>query len=322
MAQRTYLQAIQDALREEMQADDRVFLLGQDIATYGGAFYLTQGFLDEFGPERVLDTPLSESAIIGAAIGAAIDGLRPVAEIQFIDFISCCFHLVTNWAAKAHYRWEVPIPMVIRGPAGGTLGAGPFHSQCVESYFTHTPGLKVVVPATPRDAKGLLKAAIRDPNPVLYLEQKALYRAISEDIPEGDYTTEIGEARIVTRGEDITVVSYGTMLHRCAEAVERLPDIAIELIDLRTLVPLDAETVLDSVKRTGKCVVVHEDTLTAGFGAEIVARIADEAFEYLDGPIKRVASLDTPVPYAKVLENAFLPQVEGIMDAIESLYRY
>lgn len=321
MATLTYLEAIRSALREELQRDDRVFMLGEDIGTYGGAFKLTDGFLDEFGPERIMDTPLSESAIVGAAIGAAIEGFRPVAEMQFIDFISCCFHLITNWAAKAHYRWGVPIPIVIRGPAGGGLGAGPFHSQCVEAYFCHTPGLKVVVPSTPRDAKGLLKAAIRDPNPVLYLEQKALYRSISGEVPDEDYIVELGKAATVREGSDLTVVTYGSMVHRCLEAIEGL-ELSVELIDLRTLLPLDIEHVIESVKRTNKCLVVHEDTLTGGLGAEVVARIADEAFEYLDGPVRRLASLDTPVPYAKPLERAFTPQTEDIREAMASLARY
>jgi 2-oxoisovalerate dehydrogenase E1 component beta subunit len=322
MPERTYLEAIRLALREELHRDERVFLLGEDIGLYGGAFKLTEGFLEEFGEERILDTPLSESAIVGAAIGAAIEGMRPVAEMQFIDFISCCFHLITNWAAKAHYRWGVSIPLVIRGPAGGGLGAGPFHSQCVEAWFCHTPGLKVVVPGTPYDAKGLLKAAIRDPNPVLYLEQKALYRSLSGEVPDDDYVVELGQARVVREGDDLTVVTYGAMLQRCLKAVEELPDVSVELIDLRTLLPLDIDTLLYSVKRTSKCLVVHEDTLSGGWGGEIAARLGEEAFEYLDGPIRRLASLDTPVPYAKSLEQAFMPQVADIREAIASLHRY
>jgi len=321
MAKRTYLEAIRLALQEELRSDESVFLLGEDIAHYGGAFKLTDGFVDEFGPDRIMDTPLAESAIIGAAIGASLEGLKPVAEIQFMDFISCCFHLITNWAAKAHYRLGMDIPIVIRGPGGGGLGAGPFHSQCVEAYFCHTPGLKVVVPATPYDAKGLLKAAIRDPNPVIFLEQKALYRSISGEVPDEDYTVTLGKADVVQSGSDLTVVTYGMMLHRCKEAIGAMDD-SIELIDVRTLLPLDMDTILDSVKKTGKCLVVHEDTMTLGLGAEIVARIADEAFEYLDGPVRRLASLDTPVPYAKGLERAFMPQVDDIRDAIRSLAEY
>jgi 2-oxoisovalerate dehydrogenase E1 component beta subunit len=322
MPLRTYLEAIQDALREEMQRDPRVFLLGQDIGIYGGAFKLTEGFLDRFGPERVLDTPLSESAIVGAAIGAGIEGMRPVAEIQFIDFISCCFHLITNWAAKAHYRWGVSVPIVIRGPSGGGLGAGPFHSQCVEAYFCHTPGLKIVVPATPYDAKGLLKAAIRDPNPVLFLEQKALYRSLSAEVPDTDYVVPIGQARVARQGSDLTVVTYGAMLHRVLDAASALPDIDCQVIDLRTLLPLDMGGIMESLKVTGKCLIVHEDTLSGGWGAEIAARIGQEAFEYLDGPVRRLASLDTPVPYAKVLEKSFMPQVADIRQAIEDLVAY
>ncbi len=321
MAKRTYLEAIRLALQEELRSDESVFLLGEDIAHYGGAFKLTDGFVDEFGPDRIMDTPLAESAIIGAAIGASLEGMKPVAEIQFMDFISCCFHLITNWAAKAHYRLGMDIPIVIRGPGGGGLGAGPFHSQCVEAYFCHTPGLKVVVPATPYDAKGLLKAAIRDPNPVIFLEQKALYRSISGEVPDEDYTVTLGKADVVQSGSDLTVVTYGMMLHRCKEAIGAMDD-SIELIDVRTLLPLDMDTILDSVKKTGKCLVVHEDTMTLGLGAEIVARIADEAFEYLDGPVRRLASLDTPVPYAKGLERAFMPQVDDIRDAIRSLAEY
>ena len=321
MAKRTYLEAIRLALQEELRSDESVFLLGEDIAHYGGAFKLTDGFVDEFGPDRIMDTPLAESAIIGAAIGASLEGMKPGAEIQFMDFISCCFHLITNWAAKAHYRLGMDIPIVIRGPGGGGLGAGPFHSQCVEAYFCHTPGLKVVVPATPYDAKGLLKAAIRDPNPVIFLEQKALYRSISGEVPDEDYTVTLGKADVVQSGSDLTVVTYGMMLHRCKEAIGAMDD-SIELIDVRTLLPLDMDTILDSVKKTGKCLVVHEDTMTLGLGAEIVARIADEAFEYLDGPVRRLASLDTPVPYAKGLERAFMPQVDDIRDAIRSLAEY
>lgn len=322
MPERTYLEAIRLALREELRRDERVFLLGEDIGEYGGAFKLTEGFLEEFGEERILDTPLSESAIVGAAIGAAIEGLRPVAEMQFIDFISCTFHLITNWAAKAHYRWGVAIPLVIRGPSGGGLGAGPFHSQCVEAYFCHTPGLKVVVPATPYDAKGLLKAAIRDPNPVLYFEQKALYRSLSGEVPDEDYVVELGRARVVQPGDDLTVITYGAMLQRCLRAIEALPDVSVELIDLRTLLPLDMDTLLDSVKRTSKVLIVHEDTTSGGWGGEIAARLGEAAFEYLDGPVRRLASLDTPVPYAKSLEQAFMPQVEDIREAIASLHQY
>lgn len=321
MAKRTYLEAIRLALQEELRSDESVFLLGEDIAQYGGAFKLTDGFVDEFGPERVMDTPLAESAIVGAAIGASLEGLKPVAEIQFMDFISCCFHLITNWAAKAHYRLGINIPIVIRGPGGGGLGAGPFHSQCVEAYFCHTPGLKVVVPATPYDAKGLLKAAIRDPDPVIFLEQKALYRSVSGEVPDDDYTVALGKAEIVQAGDDLTVVTYGMMLHRCQEAIKGSTD-SIELIDVRTLLPLDMATIIASVKKTGKCLVVHEDTMTLGLGAEIVARIADEAFEYLDGPVRRLASLDTPVPYSKGLERAFMPQVDDIREAIRSLAEY
>ncbi len=318
---RTYLQAIQLALREELQNDERVFMLGEDIGVYGGAFKLTDGFLADFGEERVIDTPLAESAIIGAAIGAAIEGMRPVAEIQFLDFMSCCFHLITNWAAKAHYRWGVPIPIVIRGPGGGGVGAGPFHSQCIEAYYCHTPGLKVVVPSTPYDAKGLLKAAIRDPNPVIFIEQKALYRSLSGEVPDDDYTVPLGQSAVVREGDDLTVVSYGTMLHRCLEAAEAA-DVSVEVIDVRTLLPLDSDTIVESVKKTSKCLVVHEDTLTCGLGAEIAARIGEAAFEYLDGPVRRLASLDTPIPYAKPLERAFMPQVDDIRGAIESLHAY
>jgi 2-oxoisovalerate dehydrogenase E1 component beta subunit len=322
----TYLQAIRAALMQALDDDERVFLLGEDIGAYGGAFKLTEGLLERYGAARIIDTPISEAAIVGAAIGAAMEGMRPVAEMQFLDFMSCTFHLITNFAAKAHYRLGVPVPLVIRGPGGGGVGAGPFHSQCVEAYYTHTPGLKVVVPATPYDAKGLLLAAIADPNPVLYLEQKALYRSISGPVPRARYEVPLGSAQVTRRGNDLTIVTYGAMLHRCLDAIARLHEdgqaIDVELIDLRTLLPLDEATVLGSVRKTGKCLVVHEDTMTGGIGGEIAARIAEHAFEYLDGPVRRLASLDTPVPYAKTLERAFAPQADDIARAIIDLHRY
>jgi 2-oxoisovalerate dehydrogenase E1 component beta subunit len=324
MREVTYLEAIREALREEMARDKDVFLLGEDIGVYGGAFKVTAGLLEEFGEERVMDTPLSEGAIVGASIGAALMGMRPVAEMQFADFISCCFDPIVNWAAKAHYRWGAKVPIVIRCPSGGGMNAGPFHSQNPEAWFTHVPGLKVVAPATPYDAKGLLKAAIRDNNPVLYFEHKFLYRRIKGTIPDEDYIVPLGKADIKRQGHHITLITYGGTLHKSLEAAEKMAEkgVSVEVVDLRTLIPLDKETLLQSVKKTNKVVIVHEDTKTGGFGAELAAIISEEAFEYLDGPILRVASLDTPVPYSPPLESFFLPQVEDIVEALEKLAAY
>ncbi|HWW51634.1 MAG TPA: alpha-ketoacid dehydrogenase subunit beta, partial [Verrucomicrobiae bacterium] len=297
MPEITMLEAIRQALLEEMERDPSVVTLGEDIGVYGGAFKVTEGLLARFGRDRVIDAPISETAIVGAACGMSYLGLRPVAEMQFIDFIACCFNQVTNFVAKSHYRWGAPVPMVLRGPSGGGVHGGPFHSANPEMYFVHTPGLKIVYPATAYDAKGLLKSAIRDNNPVLFFEHKFLYRRIKEEIPAGDYTVPIGKAIVRREGRDLTIVSYAAMLHTSLEAAKQLSNEGIdaEVIDLRTLLPLDRETLLASVKKTNKLLVVHEDTRTGGIAGEIAAIVCEDAFEDLDGPITRVTGLDTPV---------------------------
>ncbi|HEY2906469.1 MAG TPA: alpha-ketoacid dehydrogenase subunit beta [Vicinamibacterales bacterium] len=320
----TYLEAISQALREEMRRDPDVFLLGEDIAEFGGAFKITRGFLQEFGAERVIDTPISESGFVGAACAAAIEGLRPVVEFQFADFIACAFDQIVNYAAKANYRWGTPVPVVFRGPSGGGFRGGPFHSQNPEAWFTHVPGLKVVQPSTPYDAKGLLKAAVRDNNPVIYFEHKHLYRRIREDIPEDDFIVPIGVADVKRAGRDLTIVTYGAMVHESLAAAARLSNegAECEVIDLRTLVPLDKKTFLDSVRKTSRALVVYEAHLTGGFGGEVAAIIAQEAFDVLDAPVTRVASLDVPVPFAAALEDAVLPNAEKIYRAAIDVLEY
>ena len=320
----TYLEAISQALNEEMARDDRVFLMGEDIGTYGGAFKITEGFLERYGEWRVLDTPLSESGIVGAAIGAAMMGLRPVVEMQFADFISCAFDQITEVAAKNHYRWGAAVPMVIRAPFGGGVHGGPFHSECPEAWFFHSPGLKLVAPSTPYDAKGLLKAAIRDPNPVIYFEHKFLYRRVKGVLPEGDYVVPIGKADVKRTGTDISVITYGAMVQIVLEAAESLEQegIDLEVIDLRTLVPLDKETVFESVKKTSKVIIVHEDHKTGGIGAEISALLSEECFEHLDGPIIRITTPDTPVPFSAPLEEYFLPKAGDVIEAARKLTSY
>ncbi|MEE9218800.1 MAG: alpha-ketoacid dehydrogenase subunit beta [Acidobacteriota bacterium] len=324
MAVMTYLEAIAAGLREEMRRDERVFCLGEDIGVYGGAFKVTKGFLEEFGPDRVMDTPLAESAIVGVATGAALMGLRPVAEMQFADFISCAFNQVVNNAAKIHYRWGARVPLVIRCPSGGGVHGGPFHSQNPEAWFFHVPGLKVVTPATPADAKGLLIAAIRDSNPVLYFEHKFLYRRIKEEVPDGDFVVPIGEAACRRQGKHLSIITYGSMVYVCLEAAQRLAaeGCEAEVIDLRSLLPFDKQAILDSVLKTGKALIVHEDTTTGGVGAEFAAIIAEEAFENLDGPVRRVASIDTPVPYSPPLEEFFMPNVDKVLTAMRDLAAY
>ena len=324
MPEMTYLQAISDGLRQEMRRDERVFVLGEDVGVYGGAFKVTQGFQQEFGPWRVLDAPMAETAIVGACTGAALMGLRPVAELQFADFVSCAWdHLVTV-AAKQYFRAGTPVPLVLRLPSGGGFSGGPFHSQSPESSFTHVPGLKVVCPATPRDAKGLLATAIADPNPVLYFEHKHLYRRIKADVPEERYTVPFGKARVHRAGGDVTIVTWGAMVYTAAEAADELrdEDVAVEILDLRTLQPWDKQAVLGSVAKTSKLLILHEDTRTSGFGAEIAAQVAEEAFEHLDAPIKRVAAPDTPVPFSPPLEKAFIPQVDDVVAALRELVAY
>jgi 2-oxoisovalerate dehydrogenase E1 component beta subunit len=324
MATKTYLQAISDGLREEMRRDERVFLIGQDIGMFGGAFKVTQGFQQEFGEWRVIDAPLAETAIVGACTGAALVGLRPVAEMQFADFISCAWdHLVTV-AAKQHYRAGTAVPIVVRCPSGGGFSGGPFHSQNPESSFAHIPGLKIACPATPSDAKGLLATSIEDPNPVLYFEHKHLYRRLKEDVPEERFTIPFGQARVHLPGHDVSVVTWGAMVHTATEAAEDLVEdgISVEVIDLRTIIPWDREAVMRSVEKTSKVLVLHEDTRTAGFGAEIAATIAEEGFESLDAPVRRLAAPDTPVPFSPPLEHRFIPQVEDVAQALRDLAQY
>ena len=324
MSVKTYLEAISDGLREEMRRDGNVILLGEDIAVFGGAFKITRGFLDEFGADRVIDTPISESGFVGAACAAAIEGLRPVVEFQFADFIACAFDQIVNYAAKAHYRWGTPVPVVFRGPSGGGFRGGPFHSQNPEAWFTHVPGLKVVQPSTPYDAKGLLKAAIRDNNPVIYLEHKHLYRRIREDVPEDDFTVPLGVADVKREGSDLTIVTYGAMVHECLTVADRLAKqgAECEVIDLRTLCPLDRDSFLTSVRKTSRALVVYEAHLTGGFGGEVAAIIAQEAFDALDAPVTRVASLDVPVPFSPALEDAMLPNADKIHRAAVDVLEY
>ncbi len=324
MAAVTYLEAIRQGLWEEMDRDSTVFCLGEDIGVYGGAFKVTEGFIDRFGPERVIDTPIAESAIVGAAFGASLTGLRPVVEFQFIDFIGCAFNQITNMLAKAHYRWGAPAPVVLRGPCGGGVHGGPFHSQNPEMYFVHTPGLKVVAPGTPYDAKGLIKSAIRDNNPVLFLEHKFLYRRIKEELPQTDYTVPIGKARVARRGRDLSVITYGAMLQVALEAAEILAKEAIQLevLDLRTLLPLDRRAIADTVRRTNKVMILHEDTRTGGIAGEITAVVNEECFDDLDGPVVRIAALDTPVPFSPPLEEYFLPKVADVVREARRLKAY
>jgi 2-oxoisovalerate dehydrogenase E1 component beta subunit len=321
VAELTYLQAISDGLRTEMRRDQRVFVMGEDVGVYGGAFKVTLGFQEEFGAWRVIDAPLSETAIVAGATGAAMMGMRPVAEMQFADFVSCAWdHLVTV-AAKQRWRVGTPVPIVLRLPSGGGFSGGPFHSQNPESSFAHVPGLKCVCPATPEDAKGLIISAIEDPNPVLFFEHKHLYRRIKGEVPEERYTVPIGKARTHQEGDYVSVITWGAMVHTAAEAAKQV-DASVEIVDLRTVLPWDKQAVLDSVRKTSKVLVLHEDTRTGGFGGEIAATIAEEAFEDLDAPVRRITAPDTPVPFSPVLEKAFLPQVDDVVKALRELISY
>ncbi len=324
MAQTTYLEAIKQGIWEEMERDSNVFVLGEDVGVYGGAFKVTEGMLERFGADRVVDTPISESGIVGAAIGAALVGMRPIVEMQFADFISCAFDQITNFAAKCRYRWGAGVPMVIRGPSGGGIHGGPFHSQNPEMYYVHTPGLKVVAPSTAYDAKGLIKSAIRDEDPVIYFEHKFLYRRIKEDLPEGEILVPIGKAEVKRTGKDISIFTYGAMVHLAMEAASTLEKegLELEIVDLRTLRPLDKECILESVKKTNKVILLHEDTRTGGISGEIAAIITEEAFEYLDGPIMRITAPDTPVPYSPPLEEFFLPKTSDIVRVARQLAAY
>lgn len=320
----TYLEAIREGLWEEMERDANVFLIGEDIATYGGAFKVTAGFVEKFGEMRVVDTPISESAIVGASIGASLMGLRAVAEMQFSDFITCGFDQIVNFAAKCRYRWNAPVPMVIRAPSGGGIHGGPFHSQNPEMWFVRTPGLKVVTPATAYDAKGLIKSAIRDNDPVLFFEHKGLYRRIKEDLPPEPYTVPIGKARIAREGRDLSIITYGAMVWVALEAAGKLAEeaIEVEVVDLRTLLPLDRKTVCETAKKTSKVLLLHEDTRTGGMAGELAATLTETVWDDLDGPIVRVTAPDTPVPFSPPLEEAFLPNAEKVIEKARWLFRY
>jgi 2-oxoisovalerate dehydrogenase E1 component beta subunit len=324
MAVLTYVEAIRQGIWEEMERDPSVFLMGEDIGVYGGAFKVTAGMLERFGKDRVIDTPICESGIIGAAVGAALMGMRPVVEMQFMDFIACGFDQIVNMAAKIHYRWGPAVPIVIRGPSGAGVHGGPYHSQSNEMWFVHTPGLKVVAPATAQDAKGLIKAAIRDDNPVIFFEHKFLYRRIKDEVPGEDYVVPIGKAAVRREGGDIALITYGAMVWTALEAAQELAKegLSLEIVDLRSLLPYDEATVLESVRKCNKVLLLHEDTRTGGMAGELAALIAEKAFEDLDGPIMRVTAPDTPVPFSPPLEEYFLPNVQKVVKAARKLAAY
>ncbi len=317
----TYLQAISSALLDELRDDDRVLVMGEDIGVFGGAFKVTDGFIEEFGPDRVMDTPLAESAIIGTAIGAAVVGMRPVCEMQFSDFISCGFDQLVNVAGKMHYRQGLAVPITVRLPSGGGFSGGPFHSQNPEAWFMQSPGIKVVAPSTAEDAKGLLHAAIRDPNPVCYMEHKHLYRRIKGEVPEGIYETPM-TARVARAGTDLVVIAYGAMVHTALEATDDIDGASVEVLDLRSLVPLDEQAILDSVARCSKVVIIDEANSTCAAGAQVAALIAEKGFEDLDGPVVRVATPDVPIPFSPPLEAAVLPSVDRVKEACRELLAY
>jgi len=324
MAETTYIDAITQAMSEEMARDERVFLIGEDVGVYGGAFKTSYGLLDKFGPERVIDTPISEIAIVGAASGAALMGMRPIAEMQFLDFITCGYDILVNFAAMNSYLFGRACPIVVRGPAGGGTHGGPYHSINPEAMFLNRPGLKIVAPGTAYDAKGLLKAAIRDDNPVLYIEHKYLYRRIKENLPDDDYIVPIGKANIRRKGKDLTILTWGAMIYVADDAANELAkdNVSTEIIDLRSIVPFDEEAILESVAKTNRVIILHEAPLTGGAGAEFAARIAEKAFDYLDAPIKRIAALDVPTPYSPPLEAAALPDKARVLRAARELLDY
>lgn len=325
MAEVTFLEAIRQGIAEEMERDPEVFLMGEDIGAYGGAFKVTEGLLERFGESRVIDTPISEAGFVGAAAGAAHMGMRPVVEMQFIDFISCAYDMLTNYVATARYRAFLPCPMVVRGPSGGYTRGGPFHAQNPEAAFLHTPGLKIVYPATPSDAKGLIKAAIRDDDCVLFFEHKYLYRRVKEVLPAGDHVVPIGKARIAREGADLSIITYAATLWKALEAAEQLAredGLSVEVLDLRSLLPMDDEAIVATVKKTNRVLVVHEDTVTGGIAGEITARINERCFEWLDAPVRRVAAHDVPLPYAPQLEDFVLPQAGDIVRAARWLAAY
>ena len=325
MAEITFLEAIREGIAEEMERDSSVFLLGEDIGGFGGAFKVTEGLQARFGEKRVIDTPISEAGIVGAAAGAAHYGMRPVVEMQFIDFISCAYDMLTNYVATARYRAFLPCPMVVRGPSGGYVRGGPFHSQNPEAAFLHTPGLKIAYPATAEDAKGLIKSAIRDADPVLFFEHKYLYRRIKGTMPAGDHLVPFGKARVAREGKDLTIVTYAATVWKALEAAEQLAaedGLSVEVLDLRTLLPMDHEAIVASVKKTNRVLIVHEDTVTGGVAGEITAQISERCFEWLDAPIRRVAAHDVPLPYAPPLEDFVLPQTSDIVRASRWLAAY
>jgi 2-oxoisovalerate dehydrogenase E1 component beta subunit len=321
MATMTYLQAISDAMRQEMRHDERVLVMGEDIGVFGGAFKVTDGFIDEFGPNRVMDTPLAESGIVGTAVGAAVVGMRPICEMQFADFISCGFDQLVNVAGKMYYRQGLPVNITVRLPSGGGFSGGPFHSQNPEAWFMHSPGMKVVAPSTAEDAKGLLISAIRDHNPVVYLEHKHLYRRVKGEVPDGLYETPL-TARVAREGSDLTVIAYGAMVHTALEATEDIDGASVEVLDLRSLVPLDEEAILASVHKTSKVLIVDEANQTCAAGAQVAAVIAEKGFEDLDGPVRRVATPDVPIPFSPPLEQALLPSVDRVKEAARELLEY
>jgi 2-oxoisovalerate dehydrogenase E1 component beta subunit len=317
----TYLQAISSALRDELRTDERVLLMGEDIGEFGGAFKVTDGFFEEFGSERVMDTPLAESAIVGTAIGAAVVGMRPVCEMQFADFISCGFDQLVNVAAKMHYRQGLAVPITVRLPSGGGFSGGPFHSQNPEAWFMHSPGIKVVAPSTAEDAKGLLHAAIRDPNPVCFMEHKHLYRRVKGEVPDGVFETPM-TARVAREGSDLVVIAYGAMVHTALEATDDLDGASVQVLDLRSLVPLDEAAILAAVAECSKVVIVDEANGTCAAGAQVAALIAERGFEDLDGPVVRVSTPDVPIPFSPPLEQAVLPSVERVREACRDLLAY